>query len=493
MATAIPDTQIPAAPQGGLLWRIWQQIWSSLTPRTEAEAAVVADELRLSRGTSQMTDAVLPLIAFLIAFFCRNWVPLPLLILWVGMITLICGTLWFAGRVFAPQMQRGVMKVRQLARIRTAMTAGFMMAWCSMIVLLWVPGHPINHMFLVMVLASSLAGSAALLAAHPASVSVALVIHGLALLRPALSGDERDLILTGLSMLFWLLMAGQAHIIYTMAKRARDLEFERHAITRDLSRAKAESDRDRALAIEAGRTKSQFLSHMNHEFRTPMNAILGFSELIKIKAFGEETDRYAEYAEIIYASGEHLLSLITDMLDLAKIEGGRPTLQEEEVNIGELIREAVESVETKAKDAELSVVTNIAPGLPVVLADRRALRQITANLLSNALKFTPAGGKVTVAAELNGNGRLAITVEDTGIGIAPEDQLQVFERFGRGRHDVTVTDQGIGLGLAIVKGFAEAHGGEAVLKSEPGVGTRVTVYLPQERMLNAPPAERKAS
>lgn len=492
MATTFRDTQVPAPPSGGPLWRAWTQIWSSLTPRTEAEAAVVADELRLSRGTAQMTDAVLPLIALLIAFFCRNWVALPYLALWVGTITLICACLWFAGRVFAPQMQRGVTRVQQLARIRTAMTAGFMLAWCSMIVLLWVPDHPVNHMFLVLVLASSLAGAAALLAAHPASVSAAMFVHGIALLRPAFTGNELDLTLTGLSMLFWLLMAGQAHVIYLMAKRGRDLEFERHAIIRDLSRAKAESDRDRALAAEAGRTKSQFLSHMNHELRTPMNAILGFSELIKIKAFGDEADRYAEYGQIIYESGEHLLSLINDMLDLAKIEGGRLTLQEEELKIGELIREVVESEQPKAAAAELSLVLNVERGLPIVLADRRALRQIVANLLSNALKFTPPGGKVTASAAILSDGRLAISVEDTGIGIAPEDQLQVFERFGRGRHDVAIADKGSGLGLAIVKGFAEAHDGEVALESEPGVGTRVTVYLPAERVRTILPAGRKA-
>ena len=480
-------------PQGGPLTRLWAHIWASLSPQTDAEAAVVADQLRLSRGTSQMTDAVLPLIAALVAFACRIWVATPVLLLWGGTIALICAGLWVAALFCAPQMQEGVENVRRLARIRTAMTACFMLAWCSMCILLWVPDQPVNHMFVVLVLASSLAGAAAMLAAHPASVSVALILHGVALMRPALTGDPRDLTLAGLGGLFWLLMVGQAYIIYQMAKRARDLEFERHAMMRDLVRAKVESDRDRAIAVEAGRTKSEFLSHMNHELRTPMNAILGFSELIKAKTFGDETDRYAEYGGIIHESGEHLLTLINDMFDLAKIEGGRLTLQISEIPIGQLIREIVEGELPKAEAAELTLSAQLAPRLPAVLADPRAIRQIVANLLSNALKFTPAGGQVKVSAVVRADGRLAIAVEDNGIGIAPEDQLQVFERFGRGRHDVAIADKGTGLGLAIVKGFAEAHDGEVVLESAPGVGTRVTVYLPAERVRHAIPADtRKA-
>lgn len=493
MSTTLSSASISAPPRSGPLARLWAHIWASLSPQTDAEAAVVADQLRLSRGTSQLTDAVLPLIALLVAFACRAWVATPILVLWAGTIALICAGLWIAAHFCAPQMQEGAENVRRLARIRTAMTALFMLAWCSMCVLLWIPGQAVNHMFVVLVLAASLAGAAAMLAAHPASVCVALAIHAIALMRPALTGEPLDLTLTGLGGLFWLLMAGQAYIIYKMAKRARDLEFERHAMMRDLVRAKVESDRDRAIAIEAGRTKSQFLSHMNHELRTPMNAILGFSELIKAKAFGDDSDRYSEYGGIIHESGEHLLTLINDMFDLAKIEGGRLTLQISEVPIGQLIREVVECEQAKAAEVQLNLSTELAPRLPMVLADPRAIRQIVANLLSNALKFTPAGGRVAVSAAVLDDGRVAIAVEDNGIGIAPEDQLQVFERFGRGRHDVAIADKGTGLGLAIVKGFAEAHDGEVALESAPGVGTRVTVYLPAERVQRAVAADtRKA-
>ena len=246
--------------------------------------------------------------------------------------------------------------------------------------------------------------------------------------------------------------------------------------------AKQESDRERVRATVASRTKTQFLSNMNHELRTPMNAILGFSELIMQKAFGGAVDKYAEYAEIIHQSGRNLLRLIDDMLDLAKIEGGKLSLRESEFDVAQLLAETYEECEAKAAAAQLSLVKKVAPGLPRLHADERALRQILANLVSNALKFTPAGGCVTLFAQMEDDGRLAFGVDDTGIGIADEDQGQVFERFGRGRHDVTSVDKGTGLGLAIVKGFTEAHDGEVRLDSALGAGTRVIVLMPVERL-----------
>ena len=144
--------------------------------------------------------------------------------------------------------------------------------------------------------------------------------------------------------------------------------------------------------------------------------------------------------------------------------------------------EIYEDNEPKAVAAQLSLVKKVAPGLPRMEADERALRQILANLVSNALKFTPPGGCITLFAQMEEDGRLAFGVDDTGIGIAEEDQVQVFERFGRGRHDVTSADKGTGLGLAIVKGFAEAHDADVKLESALGAGTRVIVLMPVERL-----------
>jgi two-component system cell cycle sensor histidine kinase PleC len=282
-------------------------------------------------------------------------------------------------------------------------------------------------------------------------------------------------------VIYVLLLAGQFYALNVATRKLLRLEHEREGLVEGLKIATEDANRDRARASSAGRTKSQFLSNMNHELRTPMNAILGFSELIKNKSFGAAIDKYAEYAGIIHESGQHLLSLIDDMLDLAKIESGRVGLRESEINIAHLIGDAVQTSEDTARASQISLSKSLGPGLPRIWADERALRQIFVNLLSNSLKFTPSGGCVVAFARAERGGRIAFGVEDTGIGISTDDQPNVFERFGRSRHDITTTDRGTGLGLAIVKGFAEAHDGEVKLESTLGAGTRVTVYLPIER------------
>jgi two-component system cell cycle sensor histidine kinase PleC len=352
-----------------------------------------------------------------------------------------------------------------------------------MSVFLWAPGNEINHMVVVLILACSIAGWTSIGAVHPATAVTAFAIYGVFLVgRLATADTTLDHTLAALSAIYIGLMTGQLVAVGTTSRRMFVLEHERSGLVDGLQYAKTESDRDRARAMEAGRTKSQFLSNMNHELRTPMNAILGFSELIKHKSFGNAVDKYAEYAEIIHNSGQQLLSLIDDMLDLARIEGGRMSLRETSVDLRQIIAEAVESSEDAVANARLSLVRRVARGFPRLHADERALRQIIGHLLSNAFKFTPAGGCVTIFAQVESDGRPAFGVEDTGIGIADEDQSTVFERFGKGRHDVTAMDKGTGLGLAIVRGFAEAHDGEARLESAPECGTRVTVYLPVSRI-----------
>lgn len=478
------DNAIPSPThRTGLLSLAWSRIWELINPQTEAEAEIVADQIRLTRGTSTASDLLLPVAAGLVALACRNWVDMTRLLTWIGSVAAICIVVSMIGRRLDPLLSDGVDAVRHAARLRVGMITVFIAGWCAMAIFLWVPGNATNHMFIELMLACSLAAASSMLAVHPASVAAVLAMNGgMLVLRPALSGEPLDLTMAGLGVIFCLLMTGQVRAVYAMAKRARELEFERHAIIRDLKRAKANSDRERARASEAGRAKSRFLSNLNHELRTPMNAILGFSELIKSKAFGDMVDKYAEYAEIIHGSGQHLLVLINDMLDLAKIEGGKPTLQETTFAVAPLIRELVGQYQARAETAELMLALALPPCLPQIDADERAVRHILDNLLSNAIKFTPPHGHVTVSAKVEHDGRMALMIEDDGIGIEPEDQLQVFERFGRSRADVTTSENGTGLGLAIVKGFAEAHDGEVTLESEPGIGTRVTVYLPAERV-----------
>ena len=374
-------------------------------------------------------------------------------------------------------------EIRARASWQVSFSSVVLVVWCSMGLWLRAPQAAENHMLIATVLSASLAASVVHRRGAAGGCVLLLVCHAVFLVGPlAFSRSRLDHMLAGAAVVLVAIMSAQAIALHSSIKRMLTLEHERFDLVESLRLAKQESDRERLRAVVAGRTKSQFLSNMNHELRTPMNAILGFSELIMQKAFGGAVDKYAEYAGIIHQSGRNLLRLIDDMLDLAKIEGGKLSLHEGEFDIARLMAEIYEDSEPKAVAAQLSLVKKVAPGLPRLGADERALRQILANLVSNALKFTPPGGCITLFAQMEDDGRLAFGVDDTGIGIAEEDQVQVFERFGRGRHDVTSADKGTGLGLAIVKGFAEAHDADVKLESALGAGTRVIVLMPVERL-----------
>jgi len=248
----------------------------------------------------------------------------------------------------------------------------------------------------------------------------------------------------------------------------------------DLRHARDELAAARDTAVGANQTKTVFFANVSHELRTPLNAIIGFSELLALDAFATKR---REYADLIHSSGQHLLGLVNDLLDLARIEAGKFELHGESVSVDGLIEECARTVEVRARESGIRLMCRVAPELPLVFADRRALKQILLNLLTNAIKFTRRDGSVEIFARLAKSGEFAFGVKDDGIGIAEEDQARVFERFGQGRHDVTSADEGSGLGLPIVKGLIEAHGGRVTLESQLGEGTSVTAWLPRERLV----------
>ena len=461
----------------------WKIIRASIAP-TADEAWLADAELRISRASNRAAIYLMPLAAFLIALACKPWTPaITRNGWWIG-ITILSLVIDHFNRRLDRMTSRDVKTVRFKAKASVALSNVFFIGWCSMLVVLWAPGQPENNMLLVLILACSMAGSMVVTASHPATAAGAYLIHVVLLIVPlAFAHSQLNHMLAALSAIFAMLLAGQLVGLTVGMQRLLTLEHERSGLVQGLRAAKQDSDLERGRALAAGRAKSQFLSNMNHELRTPMNAILGFSELIKSKALGDATDKYAEYAEIIHDSGQNLLRLIDDMLDLAKIEGGKLSLRETDVSIDLLIADTVAANETAARKRRLSLTKKIAKNLPKVFADERGMRQIVGNLLSNAIKFTQPGGCVTIFAQIEDDGRLAFGVEDTGLGIAPDEQPHVFERFGKKRHDVTMQEKGNGLGLAIVKGFAEAHDGSVLLESEIGAGTRVTVYLPAERLI----------
>ncbi len=459
-------------------------IYRSVEP-TEEGAWLTEAQLRLYRRSTLYSSRLLPVGGFLVAEATSDWIaPLTRLTWWLCLLVVSIGSDIIGTRLEALD-HKSLANVRLRARAYVAMSSLTLLVWCSMSIFLWAPNVTLDHMLLVLILACSLAGSIAINSVHPGSAAVGFVLHGVFIVGPlAFSHAPLDGTMAWLAAVYVIILAGQVYGLNVSTTKMLTLEHEREGLVEGLRLAKQDSDRDRARAASAGRAKSQFLSNMNHELRTPMNAILGFSELIKNKSFGSNIDKYAEYAGIIHDSGQHLLGLIDDVLNLAKIESGKLGLRESEVNLAELIGDAVHTSEETARGARISLSKSIGPGVPHVWGDERALRQIFANLLSNAIKFTPSGGCIVVFAryERSRDSRVAFGVEDTGIGIAEEDRADAFERFGGSRHDVTTADRGTGIGLAIVKGFVEAHDGEVALESTLGAGTRVTVYLPAERI-----------
>ena len=234
----------------------------------------------------------------------------------------------------------------------------------------------------------------------------------------------------------------------------------------------------------ANRAKSRFLAAMSHELRTPLNAILGFSEIIRDLRFGRSpVERYAAYAADIHRSGEHLLDLINDLLDMSKIEAGRYSLNEQGLEIGAVIEHCVGMLRERARSGGVALTLEPAGGLPLLHADERALRQVLLNVLSNAVKFTPPGGRANIAAQLEADGRLAVIVRDTGIGIPAKARPRLFQPFAQADSALVREREGTGLGLAISRALVELHGGTITLDSEEGHGTTVTVRFPRERVL----------
>jgi PAS domain S-box-containing protein len=229
----------------------------------------------------------------------------------------------------------------------------------------------------------------------------------------------------------------------------------------------------------ANRAKSDFLANVSHELRTPLNAIIGFSEIIKMQMFGTiGQPLYAEYARDIHSSGQHLLAIINDILDLSKIEAGRFQLHPEAVSVAELFEDCARLVGERANAAGLKLIREIDPATPMLFADKRAAKQILINLLGNAIKFTPQGGEVRLAAKSGEDGLVELSVADTGIGIPPEHIATALAAFGQVDNPLSRAQQGTGLGLPIVKSLVELHGGRFALESEVGKGTRVIAQLP---------------
>lgn len=265
---------------------------------------------------------------------------------------------------------------------------------------------------------------------------------------------------------------------------------ENNSLVAELEMAKSISDEARRRAEEANLAKSRFLASMSHELRTPLNAILGFSETISTEIMGPVgNELYKEYATDINNSGKHLLNLINEILDLSRVEAGKYELREEALRLTYIVEDCLALIRLKAEQKNLTIHKSFEEDLPRMLLDERAMRQIVLNMLSNAIKFTPAEGKITVTVGWTQSAGQYITVSDDGPGISEEEIPVVLSAFGQGSIAIKSAEQGTGLGLPIVQALLHLHGGTFKLRSKLREGTQAIALLPSSRVLQELPAE----
>jgi len=272
-----------------------------------------------------------------------------------------------------------------------------------------------------------------------------------------------------------------AHAVYN--KKGALLHIE-GTLTDMNARVRAELNLRKAkeLAELANRAKSEFLANMSHELRTPLNAVIGFSEILQSEAFGPLGHaNYKDYSHDIHAAGKHLLDVINDVLDVAKIEAGQLNLSERNMDLSATVASCIRMLSVRAFDAGIKLTSDIPADFPGFLGDETRIKQILVNIASNAIKFTDKEGSVTIAAEIRNGGGITLRVTDTGIGIAEKDIPRVLDRFGQVQTTYARNNEGTGLGLTLVQMLVDVHGGEFTLESEVDVGTVCCIHFPPER------------
>jgi len=337
-------------------------------------------------------------------------------------------------------------------------------------------------MVLVSIAANAVSSNALPWATLMSTLPVTLTVSGnLLVLGGTLNYTLGAVVLFG--ELFFLYLARQMH-----GKNLETIthQSEKDALIGELEEARQMSDEARRHAEQANIAKSQFLATMSHELRTPLNAIIGFSEVLKSELLGpHQVPQYKEYAGDIHGSGQHLLNLINELLDLSRIEAGKYELNEEVVSLVDIAEDCRRMMELRAKSKGIELVFNVGNNLPRLWGDERAIRQVVLNLLSNAIKFTPQSGKVTLVVTRSSDGGQMVSVKDNGPGI-PEDEIEtVLSSFGQGSLAQKTAEQGAGLGLPIVQKIMELHQGRFDLFSKLRFGTEVIATFPRARVMDA--------
>jgi len=353
-------------------------------------------------------------------------------------------------------------------------------AWGLTPWLLWSNDSLLNHVFIELVCLAAVARFLVNRANHVSFFLASfLPMATMLFVRCLVDINAVDLILAAIVVLYAIqVILDSSHISARWDEEAQT-RFSHEDLSRELEEARDDALIKRAEAEAANASKTAFLANISHELRTPLNAILGFSELIARECLGPVgSPRYKEYASDIHNSGTHLLSLINDLLDVAKIEAGRMEVEPQMVETERTLESALKFVAAKARDRGQTLTIAVDQSAAFLYADERALKQIVINLASNAVKFTQDGGRIDISATRNAQGDFELVVADNGPGISREKIDRVFKPFSQVDNRYDRQSGGTGLGLALVRGLCELHGGRAWIESEPGTGTRAIVVLP---------------
>jgi two-component system cell cycle sensor histidine kinase PleC len=461
-----------------------EKLTSSVGLERSYEYELVRLFARYHSGSSLVLLALATVIAGVSAF----WLPMGLATGWLFLAAVVIGTMMVLAQRFLA-IPADAVKLTEWRRRFVLLEVITGLVWALAVQALALVEAGTNGFALFVILIVT-AATATLSATVPLAVYLGLA--PLAAIAVSIAATQRDfsaftlLAMTASAILFFLILATR---LYSSAVQTIQSRAEKDAVFAELEQAKANSDEARRRAEEANLAKSRFLATMSHELRTPLNAILGFSEVMKNEVFGtHETPAYREYSADIHSSGQHLLDLINEILDLSRIEAGRYELNEEAIQLAHLVTDCRHMLTLRAKAKNQGFREFLDPSLPRLWADERAIRQVVLNLLSNAVKFTPQGGEITIKVGWTSSGGQYVSVKDTGPGIPEEEIPVVMSSFGRGSLAIKTAEQGSGLGLPIVKGLVDLHGGGFQLRSKPREGTEVIVTFPAARVIDALPA-----
>jgi two-component system cell cycle sensor histidine kinase PleC len=445
--------------------------------------------LRLYAETREA--ALLPqvLLCLAIAAMSNLWLPPLYVVLWFGLQALAVGLCHLmALRLLRREKATIKPRVWRLRFILAEAASG--VGWGLFALSMVGVSDPWATSYVMVVFMLAAAFHTVVAALLPAAVLAALAPMALGVLlymRPtSFYGPVAPMTLLALGALLCFLALARRLYVSQLDSLAFQAEKD-HAIG-ELEQAKAISDEARRRAEDASLAKSRFLATMSHELRTPLNAILGFSEVMESEMFGPHAvAAYRDYSRDIHASGKHLLTLIDEILDLSRVEAGRYELREEAASLAEVVADCRRLLDLRAGKRGVTLDEIVEPDMPRLWADERALRQIALNLLTNAIKFTPRGGKVQIKVGWTLAGGQYFAIKDNGPGIPEAEIPVIMSSFGRGSMAQKNADEGAGLGLPIVKALVELHGGVFNLRSKLREGTEVIVVFPPERVMNALP------